>query len=78
MTSNRDYLELTYKSINCFANDGKLDLAELQKLVDIALRDGVVDEDEKRVLNNIISRINTSELQGELLDKVNGLKTSVL
>lgn len=52
---NRDYLEMTFRSIDCFA-DGRLNVGELQTLIDIAQRDGVVDENEKRVLRNIFSR----------------------
>lgn len=49
MSENRDYLEMSFKSINCFANDGKLDAEELGVILDIALRNGVVDDNEKRV-----------------------------
>ena len=43
MSESRDYLEMTFHSINCFANDGTLDVEELTQIVDIALKDGVVD-----------------------------------
>ena len=49
---------MTFKSINCF-NDGKLDVDELNKIVDIALN-GVVDDNEKRVLSSI-SRLSLAE-----------------
>jgi DnaJ-domain-containing protein 1 len=71
---NRDYLELTYRSINCFSNDGKLDVKELDSLVQIALRDGVVDENEKRVLRNIIERLSDTDLTKEMRDKVQQLR----
>ncbi len=74
MSDTTDYLEMSFHSINCFADDGKLDVDELNKIVDIALRDGVVDEDEKRVLRNIIGRLNRDELQGELSDRVDQLR----
>ena len=38
MTESRDYLEMTYKSINCFADDGKLDVNELDEIFNIAKR----------------------------------------
>lgn len=75
MSENRDYLEMTFHSINCFADDGKLDVAELDQIVDIALKDGVVDDNEKRVLSNIISRLTESELQGSLKRRVDSLKS---
>lgn len=50
MTEARDYLELSFRSIQCFTNDGKLDANELGKLIDLAERDGVIDQNEIRVL----------------------------
>lgn len=48
--------EIAVSSILVFSDDGHLDLAELEKLLALALRDAVVDEDEKRVLGNILTR----------------------
>ncbi len=74
----RDYLEITFKSIQCFANDGKLLIDELQQLLDIALRDGVVDDNEKRVLAEIIGRLTPSELTLDMLEKVQEIKDKYL
>ncbi|QGX38507.1 hypothetical protein [Permianibacter aggregans] len=73
----RDYLELTYRSINCFANDGKLDVHELDRLIAIAMKDGVIDANEKRVLENIIGRLTPSELSAEMSQKVNALRAQM-
>lgn len=62
MSKSRDYLELSFRSIQCFADDGKLDAKELGELVRIAERDGVIDANEIRVLRNIISRIKPGEI----------------
>jgi len=78
MSESRDYLEMTFHSMNCFANDGVLDVDELNQIVNIALKDGVVDENEKRVLSNIIGRLKESELEGELLAKDEEIKSSYL
>lgn len=78
MSESRDYLEMTFHSINCFANDGTLDVEELNQIVNIALKDGVVDDNEKRVLSNIIGRLNKAELDGELLAKVDEVKKAHL
>lgn len=75
MTENRDYLEMTYKSINCFADDGKLDVKELDELLSIALRDGVVDDNERRVLGNIFNRLSDHDLDTQMKEKVAKLKT---
>ncbi|TQV75015.1 hypothetical protein FLL45_08725 [Aliikangiella marina] len=74
---NRDYLELTYRSINCFADDGKLDVNELESLVEIALKDGVIDDNEKRVLRNIIDRLTDEELTSEMVAKIHQLRTDL-
>lgn len=71
---SNDYIELSYRSIQCFTNDGQLDANELEKLLSIALRDGVVDDDEKRVLNNIISKLNPEELTPEMKQKIAEIK----
>lgn len=66
MAESRDYLEMTYASINCFADDGTLNAAELKKLLDIALRDGELDDNEMRVLHSIIKRLRPEELDEEM------------
>lgn len=71
---SRDYLEITFRSIKCFADDGKLDVNELNALVEIALKDGVVDDNEKRVLRNIIQRLTDAELTPEMKSKVAELR----
>ena len=79
MTESRDYLELTFRSIECFADDGKLDAAELGKLLAIAERDGEIDQNEMRVLRNIIAKIKPEEVDAAMQkqlqvvsDKING------
>lgn len=77
MSENRDYLEMTFQSINCFADDGKLDAAELRKIFDIAKRDGVVDDNEKRVLRNIISKVKPEELDHAMLEVMETIRGEV-
>lgn len=55
--SNLDsHLRLALAAIPVFANDGRLDLAELDKLLAIALHDDHADDEEKRVLAGILRR----------------------
>lgn len=77
MTESRDYLELSFRSIECFADDGKLDASELHKLLDIAMRDGVVDDNEKRVLNTIIEKIKPEELDKDMLRMLDQVKAAI-
>ncbi len=77
MSESRDYLEMTFRSINCFADDGTLQASELQQIFDIALRDGVVDANETRVLQNIIKRIKSSELTEEMKSTLKKIEEAV-
>ena len=75
MSNKNDFLEMTYKSIVCFADDGKLLVHELESLLAIALRDGAVNDDEKRVLHNIFDRLSPAELTTEMLEKIREIKS---
>ena len=70
MKESRDYLELAYYSVQAFCNDGTLDEDELDKLLEIALRDGKVDDEETRVLSNIIRRLTEHELTDAIKKKI--------
>lgn len=74
---SRDYLEMSFQSINCFADDGKLDANELGKIFDIALRDGVVDDNEIRVLQKIFMKLNPEELDAAMLEKIEIIKNEI-
>jgi hypothetical protein len=77
MTEARDYLELTFRSIQCFANDGKLDANELGKLVALAERDGVIDQNEIRVLRNIVAKIKPYEVDAAMKQKLQELSDKI-
>ena len=70
MLEPRDYLEMTFRSIQCFANDGRLDVQELGALLDIAERDGAIDDNEIRVLKKIIAQIKPEEIDQAMRDKL--------
>ena len=70
MSESRDYLEMSFRSIQCFADDGKLDAKELDSILTIAARDGVIDQNEIRVLRSIISRIKPEEVDEPLRVKL--------
>ncbi|PXF63612.1 hypothetical protein [Kangiella spongicola] len=74
---SRDYLEMSFKSINCFSNDGKLDAQELGKILAIAERDGEIDQNEIRVLRNIISRIKPSEVDTTMKAKLEEVRVKI-
>ncbi|MFL1456292.1 hypothetical protein ACJO5Y_17775 [Marinobacter sp. GN3S48] len=78
MSESRDYLELSFRSIQCFADDGKLDAKELEELVRIAERDGVIDANEIRVLRNIISRIKPEEVDDAMKRRLSELENKLV
>jgi len=62
MSESRDYLEISFKSIEMFASNGRLEAHELEQLHALAMRDGVLDVNEVRVLKAVIDRIQPHEL----------------
>ena len=58
----KSHIEITIESMKVFLNDGQLDIAELNFLLGIALRDGGINDDERRVLKNIIAQAEKSAL----------------
>lgn len=77
MKESRDYLEMAWRSIECFSNDGTLRVDELQRLLDIALKDGVVDDNEKRILRRIVGKLNPAELTVEMQAQLAELRRHV-
>ncbi len=77
MKEPRDYLELSFESIRCFGDDGRLDADELGKLIAIAQRDGVIDPNEIRVLKSIISKIKPDEVDEAMRAKLQALSQSL-
>jgi hypothetical protein len=70
MKEARDYLEMSFRSIQSFSNDGKLDANELGKILEIAEKDGKIDNNEMRVLQNIIARIKPHEVNDAMRAKM--------
>lgn len=56
----KSYVEIAWNAIKVFANDGTVDESELNFLLGLAMRDQVIDADEKRVLAGIFDRAEAS------------------
>lgn len=69
-TDGSEAMGIAIGSINCFTDDGTLDMEELNFMLGLALRDGKVDEDEKRVLGNIFKRIKKSEVSLRVWERI--------
>ena len=71
-----DSSEMIFRAIKCFSNDGRLDVNELDQIVKIELADGVVDDDESKVLKNIIYNLTSKDLTLEMWSRVEQLVAS--
>ncbi len=67
--------ELAYSSIQCFTDDGTLDVGEVNFLLGIAMSDGIIDEEEKRVLSNIFRRVKKSEVDSNTWNRIQEVKS---
>tara|TARA_Y100000588_G_scaffold210270_1_gene224239 strand:+ start:72922 stop:73161 length:240 start_codon:yes stop_codon:yes gene_type:complete len=65
MTFSTSHIDIAVESISCFTDDGTLNQEEVRRLLSLALRDGVVDNEEKRVLNNIFNKVTQSEVSAD-------------
>lgn len=70
MNNAKDHIEMALKAAEGFANGGTLNARELGEIIDIAERDGVIDQDEIRVLRNTISRLDPDEVTPSLRSKL--------
>ena len=70
----KSHTEIAVASIRCFSDDGTLDIGELNFLLGLALRDGVVDDEEKRVLNNIFSKVGQTDVTPIVWDRIKEIK----
>jgi len=60
-------------AFDVFKRDGKMSVAELERIVDIALEDGEFDDQEKEVLINIISNLTGEDMNDAMWLKVDEL-----
>lgn len=75
-TDSRSHLDITLASIQIFSGDGLLDGAELDKLLALAERDGVFDEDEKRVLGRIFAQAEQTRLDPVVAKRIDRIRES--
>jgi len=67
-------IELAHASLVLWADDGTLDAQELDTLLNIALRDGVISESEKDVLRGVFNRVHEEEVDGEVWAKIQAIR----
>ncbi len=70
MPEGSSHLELEYSSIPVFADDGTIDMGELNFLLGLALRDNEIDDDERRVLAGIFGRVPADNVDPRVAKKI--------
>jgi len=66
----QSHIEIAYSAIKVFTDDGNMDLGELNFLLGLALRDGEVDDDERRVLRKVFSQAELGKLSGVVRERI--------
>lgn len=67
-------VEIALVALQVFADDGTMDLDELDHLLDLAMRDGVIDSDEKRVLKNLFDRCPEGSVPEEVQQRIQEIR----
>ena len=73
MINSSDWQEMKRKAFEAFANDGRMDAAELEQIVQIGCADGEFDEQEKAVLINVISSLTRADMDDAMWATVDEL-----
>ena len=70
----KSHIEIALSSIQVFANDGTVDLAELNFMLGLALRDQRIDDDEKAVLSSIFAKAAKGRLSAQVTERIAQVK----
>ncbi len=73
MDDNSDWESMKQHAIAAFKANGRLDVRELEQIVEIGCGDGAFDQHEKTVLINIISNLTRADLDDAMWVKVDEL-----
>lgn len=71
---NQDGIELAYASLAVFADDGTIDMNELNSLLRLAMRDGELSDSEKAVLRNVFNRVLEEDVDGDVWERIQGIR----
>ncbi len=61
---------MQYSFLRVFANNGTIDADELAMLERLAMRDGVMDERERSVLERILARVTSETVTPEVWESI--------
>jgi hypothetical protein len=74
MKKGLSWIEIAYSSIHVFADDGTIDMEELNFLLGLAIKDGKIDADEKRVLRNVFDEVKEHDLSPKVRARIDEIK----
>ena len=74
MKKGLSWIEIAYSSIHVFADDGTIDMEELNFLLGLALKDGKIDADGKRVLRNVFDEVEEHEISPKVQARIDEIK----
>ena len=69
-----EHLELAYASFAIFADDGSVDVGELNFLLGLALKDGKIDDAEREILSGIFDRITEPQVSAEVWRRIKAVR----
>jgi len=70
MVDKANWEHMKKHAFEAFSSNGRLDVSDLEQIVNIGCNDGGFDEDEKIVLINIISNMTRADLNDAMWAKV--------
>jgi len=70
----RHNVELAYASFAVFADDGTIDAGELNFILGLALQDGKISEEERRILNNVFNRIHEEDVSSAVWERIQAVR----
>jgi len=70
----KNHYEIALGSIRCFADDVTLALEEVNFLLGLAMRDQVIDKDEKCVLADIFDRVNNDTVSEKTFSRMESVR----
>jgi hypothetical protein len=73
MVDEPKWLEMKRHAFEAYTSDGRLDVHELESIVEIGNRDGGFTEDEKLVLINVIANLTRADMNDDMWAKVGEL-----
>lgn len=69
-----EHVELAYASFAIFADDGGVDMGELNFILGLALRDGAIDDTEREILAGVFDRITEPDVTADVWRRIKAVR----